>query len=97
MLMVGMPANVLISYIITNVVPGSLFLSARSILIGQISNVTVSDWLQLRLTTLQMLSLQIRSSLLGILSQHRLVCVVRMWAKYIGPMSRAQESHFNFI
>ena len=97
MLMVGTPANVLITYIITNVVPGALFLSARPILIGQISNVTVSDWLQLRLTTLQMLSLQIRSSLLGILSQHRLVCVVRMWAKDIGPMSRAQESHFNFI
>ena len=68
--MVGTPANVLITYIITNVVPGALFLSARPILIGQISNVTVSDWLQLRLTTLQMLSLQIRSSLLGILSQH---------------------------
>ena len=97
MLMVGTDANALITYIITNVVPGALFLSARPTLIGQNSTVTVSDWLQLRLTTLQMLSLQIRSSLLGILSQHRLVCVVRMWAKDIGPMSRAQESHFNFI
>ena len=49
-----------------------------------------------RLTSLQMLSLQIRSSLLGILSQHRLVCVVRMWARDIGPMSR-ERNHISIL
>ena len=85
--MAGRDANALITYIITNVVPGALISSAEPGLVGQSSLVPVSDWLQKMLISLQVLSLQIRSSLLGILSQHRLVCVVRMWARDIGPMS----------
>ena len=44
--MAGRDANALITYIITNVVPGALISSAEPGLVGQSSLVPVSDWLQ---------------------------------------------------
>lgn len=44
--MAGRDANALITYIITNVVPGALISSAEPGPVGQSSLVPVSDWLQ---------------------------------------------------
>ena len=59
--------------------PRGLISSAGPPLIGQHPPILVSDWFQQSLTSVQMLSLQIRSSLLGVLSQQRLVCFALWW------------------